>query len=293
MKKYNFISGLPRSGSTLLSSILKQNPKFTTGISDPLHSYCHAIIRETNNSVGMDVAVPIEKRKTLIRDLFDSFYKNDNEVCFNTNRGWTANTSLLADLFPDFKMIVCLREVEWIIDSFEQLNNKNPYTIKPIYHHQETQNVYHRSNILMGQVPGQPGYVEMPLMCTKQSIFCSERNNICFVEYDSLVNDPYNVMRQIYEFLDEPWYEHDFDDVESSYDEFDAETKIDGLHKVKRKVQSYPRRPLLPGDLFGSLQQYNFWKYPEFDAIKQDLNWIKVGEKTHKPIIQPRYNRQL
>ena len=28
MKKLNFISGLPRSGSTLLSAILKQNPRF-------------------------------------------------------------------------------------------------------------------------------------------------------------------------------------------------------------------------------------------------------------------------
>jgi sulfotransferase len=52
MKTYNFISGLPRSGSTLLSSILKQNPRFTSGISDPLSSYAHSIIRDTNTAVG-------------------------------------------------------------------------------------------------------------------------------------------------------------------------------------------------------------------------------------------------
>ena len=86
MKKYHFISGLPRSGSTLLSSILKQNPRFTADISDPLHSFCHSIIRDINGAVGMDAAVPIEKRKRLMRDLFDSFYSDGNEVCFNTNR---------------------------------------------------------------------------------------------------------------------------------------------------------------------------------------------------------------
>ena len=111
MKKYYFISGLPRSGSTLLSSILKQNPKFTASISDPLHSYVRSIISSTNLAVGMEAAVSIEKRRNLIRSLFDSFYESGNEVCFNTNRAWCADTALLKDLYPDFKMIVCLREI--------------------------------------------------------------------------------------------------------------------------------------------------------------------------------------
>jgi len=36
MKSYYFISGLPRSGSTLLSGILKQNPDFYADISSPV-----------------------------------------------------------------------------------------------------------------------------------------------------------------------------------------------------------------------------------------------------------------
>jgi sulfotransferase len=283
MKKYNFISGLPRSGSTLLSSILRQNPRFTAEISDPLHSFCHSIIKDTNTAVGMDAAVPVDKRKRLMRDMFDSFYKDGNEVCFNTNRSWSADTSLLKDLFPDFKMIVTLREVEWVIDSFEQLNHKNPYTIKPLYHHQELQTVYQRSNMLMGQIPNFGGYVEGPLVCTKQSVFCTERDQICFVEYETLVRNPQAVMKQIYEFLGEPWFEHDFNNVENSYDEFDQQAKIEGLHTVKKKVQYYPRRTILPGDLFANLQQQNFWKYPEFEQVKKELNWITSSTKTQSP----------
>lgn len=33
---YHFISGLPRSGSTLLSALLLQNPRFHAGISSPV-----------------------------------------------------------------------------------------------------------------------------------------------------------------------------------------------------------------------------------------------------------------
>lgn len=291
-KTYHFISGLPRSGSTLLSSILKQNPRFTSGISDPMASYAHSIIRDTNTAVGMDAAVPIEKRREIIKDLFDSFYKNDREVCFNTNRGWTADTSLLKDLFPNFKMIVCLRDVPWILDSFEQLNAKNPYTIKPLYHHQELGNVHDRCRILMGEMPNFGGYVHGPLINVQQSMFSNETGHICYVEYDTLVQNPKAVMQQIYQFLGEIWYEHDFDNVEDSYDEFDNQAKIAGLHTVRRNVEYRDRRSILPGELWDRYSPMSFWKQ-NFEQ-RYNLNWI-TGNQAGIPVRKsiPTLNKQL
>lgn len=291
-KTYHFISGLPRSGSTLLSSILKQNPRFTSGISDPLSSYAHSIIRDTNTAVGMDAAVSIEKRREIIKDMFDSFYKNDREVCFNTNRGWTADTSLLKDLFPNFKMIVCLRDVPWILDSFEQLNAKNPYTIKPLYHHQELGNVHDRCRILMGETPNFGGYVHGPLINVQQSMFSNEIGHICYVEYDTLVQNPREVMQQIYQFLGESWYEHDFDNVEDSYDEFDVQAKIEGLHTVRRKVEYQDRRSILPGELWDRYSPMSFWKQ-NFDQ-RYKLNWIN-SIRANIPVKKtiPTLNKQL
>jgi sulfotransferase len=291
-KTYHFISGLPRSGSTLLSSILKQNPRFTSGISDPLASYAHSIIRDTNTAVGMDAAVPIEKRREIIKDIFDSFYKNDREVCFNTNRGWTADTSLLKDLFPNFKMIVCLRDVPWILDSFEQLNAKNPYTIKPLYHHQELGNVHDRCRILMGEMPNFGGYVHGPLINVQQSMFSNEIGHICYVEYDTLVQNPRAVMQKIYQFLGETWYEHDFDNVEDSYDEFDNQAKISGLHTVRRKVEYQDRRSILPGELWDRYSPMSFWKQNFEQRYK--LNWI-TGNQAGIPVRKsiPTLNKQL
>jgi len=276
-KTYHFISGLPRSGSTLLSAILKQNPRFTSGISDPLQGYAHSIIKETGNSVGMEAAVPIEKRRQLIRGLFDSFYQDSNEVCFNTNRGWTSDTPLLKDLFPNFKMIVCLRDIPWILDSFERLNSKNPYTIKPLYHHQQLTNVYDRSNMLMGGYQGMHGYVIGPIENVKHSIFCAERDHILYVEYDTLVANPLGTMQQIYRFLGEPWFDHDFDNVEDSYDEFDEQAKIEGLHTVRKKVEFQPRDIALPGDVIRQHGVNTFWKTDEFNEIKKNLNWVTLN----------------
>lgn len=279
MKKYYFISGLPRSGSTLLSSILKQNPKFTASISDPLHSYVRSIISSTNLAVGMEAAVSIEKRRNLIRSLFDSFYESGNEVCFNTNRAWCADTALLKDLYPDFKMIVCLREIPWILDSFEKLNSKNPYSIKPLYHHQDLNNVYERSNILMGQYPNFGGYVSVPLDNTKTSMFCAEKNQICFVEYDTLAKHPLATLRQIYNFLGEPWFEHDFNNVEDSYDEFDEQAKISGLHTVRKRVEFINRETVIPNDLWEKYNPLSFWKF-NFENVKRSLNWINIKINT-------------
>jgi sulfotransferase len=270
MQKYYFISGLPRSGSTLLSSILKQNPRFTANISDPLHDYARNILTTTHASVGMESAVPIPKRQELIKGLFSAFYQDGNEVCFNTNRAWTAQTSLLKDLFPYTKIIVCIRDVPWILDSFEQLNSKNPYTIKALYHHQDFGTVYHRANSLMDP---NNGYVAGPLTCLKQSLFSNEKNMLCVVDYDALAKRPEDTLRKVYQFIDQPYYDHDFDDVEDSYDEFDEQTNIIGLHTVRKKVEYKQRKPIIPSDLWQQNSGHSFWKF-DFDHIKKQILWI-------------------
>jgi sulfotransferase len=43
MKNYYFLSGLPRSGSTLLQSVLSENPKFHCEGNSPLMIYVRAM----------------------------------------------------------------------------------------------------------------------------------------------------------------------------------------------------------------------------------------------------------
>lgn len=272
MQTYYFISGLPRSGSTLLSSILRQNPRFTTNISDPLHGYVKSITQITNTAVGMEAMVDIDKRCKLMRGLFQTFYSDDTEVCFNTNRGWSSDTALLKDLYPNFKMIVCLRDIPWILDSFEQLHTKNPHTIKPLYHHQDLANVYERTHMLMGNVTNFTGFVSAPLSNVRHSMFCNERDQIFYLEYEHLVKQPATVLRQLYNFLNQPYFEHDFDNVEDSYDEFDSQAKISGLHTVRKKISWIERRSVLTDDLWQQYDQSTFWKY-NFDQHKRQLNW--------------------
>ena len=273
MNKLHFISGLPRSGSTLLSAILKQNPRFTASISDPLADIANSVISTIHGAAGMTVQVPVDMQKEIIKGMFNTFYKDGNEVCFNTNRGWTSQTALIKDLFPTSKIIVCVRDIGWVLDSFEQLQARNPYTIKPIYHHQNLGSVYERTRMLMGEVANCGGYVLGPLMNTKQCMYSNEKELLCVVEYDKLVKQPLESMKQIYQFLNEPWYEHDFMNVEDNYDEFDEHAKIQGLHTIRKEVAYIPRKPILPEDLWKNYSPLSFWK-SEFDHIKKKICWV-------------------
>ena len=44
MQKFHFISGLPRSGSTLLAAILRQNPRIHAAMSTPVGSLCNTLL---------------------------------------------------------------------------------------------------------------------------------------------------------------------------------------------------------------------------------------------------------
>lgn len=261
-RKYNFISGLPRSGSTLISTILNQNPRFSAGITGPLHSFVKSKINIVNSEVGYSDIVPNNRLLDLIRSDFNTFYEKDNEVCFNTGRSWAADTSLLKQLYPNFKMIITIRSIPWILDSFERLHRKNPLQVKPLYDNIDWPSVYERSHLLMGNMSNSTARVKGPLIAVQQAAFSDEQEHILFIEYEALASHPRETMRHVYDFLEEEWYEHDFSNTEASYDEYDKRAKIGGLHTVRKEVELIPRRTILPDDLFEMYLAEDFWKHP-------------------------------
>jgi sulfotransferase len=273
VKKYHFIAGLPRSGSTLLSSLFNQNPRFTASISDGVLGYIKSIIIGTDVGSGIKSLVSPEKQKKLIKGIFDNYYYDGNEVCFNTNRSWGGSTSLIKDLYPESKIIFCIREIPWILDSFEKLHRSAPYDIKAIYGNADLPTVYHRTNYLMDLHLNPGAIVGLSALNTKEAFFSNEQSMICVVEYNKLTKDPINTLKKIYEFLDEPWFDHDINDVTANYDEYDSALNMKGLHTVKRKVEFTQRKPIIPQDLWERWQSESFW-LNDFDHIKKKILWI-------------------
>ena len=48
-------------------------------------------------------------------------------MIFDTNRAWTAKLPALMRLFPDAKLICCVRDVAWVMDSLERQYRNNTF----------------------------------------------------------------------------------------------------------------------------------------------------------------------
>lgn len=254
-KQYHFITGLPRSGSTLLSSILQQNPRFHASITDPLASLVKGVIETSQDGPGMKTIVPVEKRKNLVRHLFEGFYQDTPEpVIFNTNRAWTLLSNVTRDLYPSAKHIVCVRDINWVLDSFELAHRRNSFSSNTVTGgHSGT--VYTRAEMLMED----SGVVGFPYAGIKQAITGPDASLLFLLEYDQLTKQPKETMQALYAFIQEPWFEHDFNNVQASWDEYDQEIGIK-LHDVKKRVEYRSRNYILPPDILNRYAKMEVWR---------------------------------
>lgn len=257
-RTHHFISGLPRAGSTLLSALLRQNPRFHASMTSPLSSLVSANLQLMSPGGEAGLLIEEDQRARILRGLFESFYDGlDKEVVFDTSRGWTARMPLLHELFPDAKVIACVRDLRWIMDSLERLTRKHPFHNSRLFGGDgERATVYSRLDAL-----ARPDrMVGFPWAALKEAFYGEQAERLLIVDYALLTQAPQKVLPLIYEFLGEPWFDgHDFDNVAFDAPEFDEALGISGLHKVRPKVEYVPRRTVLPPDLFRKFEGMDFW----------------------------------
>lgn len=260
-KQYYFISGLPRSGSTLLSAILKQNPDFNADIASPVNG----LVINTINSLTCSehsLLIHEDRRETILKYIFDGYYAHVNKsVIFDSSRAWTANTTLLKTLFPYTKILCCVRDLKWILDSFERIAAKNCFYTNTLIDDEARPCADTRCRALMD--PKKSGTVIKPWFWLQDGLSLNP-DMICLVEYNDLCKKPKETMQKIYQFIDKPYFEHDFENVEYENESFDRACNLKDLHTVKRKVEWVDRKFILPNNV---LEQYNnseFWRESQF-----------------------------
>ncbi|WP_232065893.1 sulfotransferase family protein [Mycobacterium heidelbergense] len=255
----HFISGLPRSGSTLLAALLRQNPRFEAGMSGPLAGLFGALLSQMSARNEFSVFIDDAKRERILRGLFDDFYADcPAEVIFDTSRAWCAWMPAIERLFPEAKVIACVRELSWVVDSIERLIQRNIFSPSSIFNYQPDGTVYTRAN----GVVAPDGMVGGPYDALKQACYGAQTDRLLLVQYETLSTDPAKVMHAIYAFLGEPAFEHDFGHVDYDVTEFDERAGTPGLHTVRGTVKAEPRATLLPPDLFNRFVNDAFWRNP-------------------------------
>ncbi|QDE41028.1 sulfotransferase [Luteibacter pinisoli] len=262
-RRFHFISGLPRSGSTLLSAILRQNPRFHADMSGPLCGAFNTLQGELSGSNEYAVFVSDAQRQRMLASLFESYYGPEYEadVVFDTNRGWCAKMRHLRLLFPHGKVIACVRHMSWIIDSVEQLVRKNTLLPSSLFNYQPGGTVYSRADALANG----EGLVGGPYNALKEAFYGDEAGSLMLLQYETLVSDPARAIAAVYDFIGETPYAHDLDNISYQADEFDQRVGTPGLHEVRRKIAVRERMSVLPPDVFRRFENDAFWLDPSLN----------------------------
>lgn len=256
----HFISGLPRSGSTLLSAILRQNPRFRAGMTGPVGSLVEAMLRSMSMSNETAIFINDTQREALLRAIFTVFYGDApaDHIAFDTNRLWCTKLPLLASLFPKARVICCVRDLPWIFDSIERLIRKNKFQPSGIFNFDPGGTVYSRVDGL-GAANGLVGYAWNAL----HEAFCSEQSGrMILLTYETLTSKPHEAIAAVYDFIGEPQFAHDFENIEFDATEFDRQLGTPGLHAVGRRVEHEERRTILPPALVLKYGNDAFWRDP-------------------------------
>jgi sulfotransferase len=256
--RIHFISGLPRSGSTLLAGILRQNPAFHASMSGPLCVLFSNLLRAMSTKTEAGALVSDEQRRRILLATAEAFYQQceDRTLIFDTNRNWCGYMSLLAELFPRAQVICCLRSPAWILDSIERHIQAAAFPTERIFPASDAETVYTRTEFTLKK-----GMLALPLQQLRQAWYGEYAEKLIGVRYESLTTRPGEVIDAVYQALGQPAFPHNFEDVEYEQSEFDRRIGMPGFHSVRRRVEPNHRATVLPPELF-SQNDRCFWDLP-------------------------------
>lgn len=270
----HFISGLPRAGSTLLAALLRQNPDIQAGMTSPVGPLFNACLNAMGAENEFAVFFQEPQKRSILLGLFENYYAHveNRPVVFDTNRMWCSRLAALAALYPEARVIACVRNPAWVMDSVERLIRRNAFDVSRMFNNAaERATVYSRAEALLH--PGR--MIGFAWSALKEAYYSEESERMLLVDYDLLASRPAEVMPLIYRFVGLPvWDGHDFEHVDYEAEDFDSQLLAKGLHRVTGRVELKPRTTILPPDLFRRCQDLIFWHDP-------------AGTKAHRIVVEP------
>jgi len=225
IKKFIGLSGLPRTGSTLLSAILSQNPEIhaegNSAVCQLMWDMQCSIFMACNEQLmaSNKLNIGIE----LIENIPNIYYKNITaSTIIDKCRSWTLpdNIAMLNKYFKHKpKIIVLERPIIDIVKSFVALRRANNY----------------QGNLEEGLLDTW----SEPIMRSYEGVKWAKANNngeFLFIQYKDLLHDTKSTINKIYEFCELEFFEHNFNNIVNKYPENDKFYGMLGQHDVRPMI---------------------------------------------------------
>ena len=209
--KYYFLSGIPRAGNTILSSILNQNNDIGVSANSIITEILYKLEEWKRSDVAFNNFPDEKSYECMMASVLPSYYSKWDCKYIIDRSAWGTpyNISLLKKFCPNNIKIVCLvRDIEDVFRSWIDWCNKNPdnyintatnngsieekfdYLINP--HSQTVQSILSVNTLMQGDPNGEYHII---------------------IDYDDMIRDPKNEVDRIYQFLDIPSYNHNFSEI--------------------------------------------------------------------------------
>jgi sulfotransferase len=224
VKQFVCLSGLPRSGSTLLSAILHQNPEIYAEGNSAVCQLMWDLSQSCETSAREQLAANNRHLTAyeLVSAVPNIYYRNTTRpVIVDKCRSWTlpANQDLLRRYVTDTpKTIVLTRPIDEITDSFVKLYERNGKTFDVAALMRED------SEPLMRSLRG----VEWAMNVNN--------GEFLFVSYSELVQQTNSVLDRIYAFIGRIRFAHDLTNISVESPEDDSVYGLIGMHEVRSTI---------------------------------------------------------
>ena len=214
-----FLSGLPRTGATLLTSILDQNPNTHTEGNSALCQFMWDIQSSSRNieQVYNKLNFPDKFLSKVPEIFYEGIDKNIIDKC----RSWAIpeNIDLINNYIKrDFKMIIMTRPILDIVKSFVYIRNQNGWEDPEIGLLDEDSD---------------------PIMRSLNGVrYANSINNgqFLFLSYDDLIDNTENSIDRIYRFFEWDKFEHNFGSIVNNNPEPDFLINMSGLHTIREQI---------------------------------------------------------
>ena len=270
MKKFFFLSGLPRAGNTLFATLLNQNPDILV---TPNSVLPHLLLQlhETKHTF-MYKNFPVEQYlHNVIHSLFETFYSHVPQSYIIDRGAWGTpyNFNLLQQYFKqDIKIIFLVRDVVEILNSFIHLCHANP----SFYINKQYEKLDH-STLYVDEIEAKCNLIMEPEQMMDRSLYSLKhlfdtnqfsRGNALLVEYNKLILQPESIMEKVYRFLNIKPFKHSFVNLkkyEMNGLKYNDEYLGAPMHDVRvSHISRTKEKMLLPKRIINKYTNVEFWK---------------------------------
>lgn len=274
MKTFYFMAGLPRSGSTLISSLLNQNPEIYSGPSSPVVPTMLAIENSLSNDELFLAYPKVQQGKEIISSVLYNWYSDiEKPIIIDKNRSWINRVHYISGYFDiEPKILFPVRSIDEILTSFITMHRRNPFNgngkISFMDEYLIKTNMELNDDNRCEMLCNPNGIIGASYAGLKQIFTEGKEKYVHIIEYDNLINNTQETLDKVYDFLEISSYKHDFTKIENKYREKDKEVYgIPDMHHVREKISKVSLEPetILSKNMLLKCKNLEFWRNNELD----------------------------